>query len=228
MRFKQWPPFHYCWYQLNGILFEQQDNEPFVTYQNDEISTSEEANGFLNRIAKYGKANSLPEDSWSESKITKVILDHLPLSIRERFVDIVSELDEAYTPPTILHTAPIPANLLSSAQVPDILGLSKLTASQWIIALERWRTEYPEEANHKKLAGPVWWWAAHSVSLNYTDAAMPPNQFVVYWLSLFPCPHCRIKFETEWLRPNPAPEAWENFKSWISQAHDFVTSHKES
>ena len=204
MRFKQWPPFHYCWYQLNGILFEQQDNEPFVTYQNDEISISEEANGFLNRIAKYGKANSLPEDSWSESTITKIILDHLPLSIRDRFVDIVSQLDEVYTPPTILHTAPIPANLLSSARVLDILGLSKLTA------------------------GPVWWWAAHSVSLNYTDAAMPPNQFVVYWLSLFPCPHCREKFETEWLRPNPAPEAWENFKSWISQAHDFVTSHKES
>jgi hypothetical protein len=32
----------------------------------------------------------------------------------------------------------------------------------------------------------------------------------------------------EWLIPNPAPDDWENFKQWISDAHDFVTSHKDS
>ncbi len=227
MKFAIWPPQQYCWLYLSDVLFQQGDGQPFVVYLDGEIDTRQEADGFLNQVARYGKANNMPGELYSEDTLSKIILGRIPYSIRSRFVDLVSELDEVYTHPTILHTAPIPANLLSSAQVPDILELSKLTAGQWIGVLERWKTEYPEEANHKKLAGPVWWWAIHSVALNYRDSSMTGREFVVCWLSLFPCSLCRSKFETEWLLKNPTPENWENFNLWASQAHDFVTSHKD-
>lgn len=228
MRFKQWPPLLHCWYKLNGILFQQEEIEPFVTYENDQISTSAESKGFLNRVARYGAANNLPEESWSEETISKIILDHLPLSVRSRYVDEAPEADVNFSVRSVLPTAPAPASLLLAAQVQDLLGLSRLTAGKWIGVLSDWKKDYPEEANQKKLSGPVWWWAAHSVALNYENAAMNPEQFVVYWLSLYPCFNCRLKFEKEWITSNPVPAEWEDFKFWISQAHDFVTSHKDS
>ena len=228
MRFKQWPPLLHCWYQLNGILFEQDENEPFVTYENDQISTSTEAKGFLNRVARYGHANSLLESEWSEDTISKVILDHLPLSIRHKYHDEDLAADEHFTVQSNLHTATAPANLLLAAGVHDLLGLSRLTAGQWLGAIKKWKKEYPEDAKHKSLSGPCWWWAAHSVALNYENAGMNPRQFVVYWLALYPCQKCKTKFEMEWLIPNPAPDDWQDFEKWISDAHDFVTSHKDS
>lgn len=228
MKFVTWPPQQHCWLYLSDVLFQQGDGQPFVVYQDGEIDTRQEADGFLNQVARYGKANNMPPETYSEETLSKIILDHLPLSARDKYCPPATPADINFSIESTLHPVPVPASLMLSAGFNDVLALSRQSIGQWIGLLDKWKKDYPEDAKHKKLAGPVWWWAAHSISLNYTDPAMSPEQFVVYWVSLFPCQQCRITFETQWLQSNPVPKDWEDFKFWISQAHDFVTSHKES
>lgn len=228
MKFSIWPPQQYCWLYLSGILFKQGDGQPFVVYQDGQIDTRQEADGFLNQVARYGKANNLPADTYSEETLSKIILDHLPLSIRGKFCPDELPASEDFSLDVVLHPCPVPASLILAAGFVDTLSLARQSPGKWLALLKKWKKEYPEDAKQKKLAGPIWWWAAHSVSLNCSDPAMTPRQFVVYWLALFPCLQCRSKFEHEWIMLNPVPDDWDEFKFWISQAHDFVTSHKES
>lgn len=230
MKFTTWPPLQHCWLYLSDVLFQQGDGQPFVIYDRDgNIDTRQEADGFLNQVARYGKANNLPEEKYSEDALSKIVLGHIPLSIQARFYtpEVVSEPIVNFSIDSVLHPSPVPASLILAAGFNDPLALSRQTPSQWLTLLQKWKDDYPNEASHKKLAGPVWWWAIHSVALNYRDSSMTTREFVVCWLSLFPCPLCRTKFETEWLLKNPTPENWEDFNNWISQAHDFVTSHKD-
>lgn len=228
MKFAIWPPQQYCWLYLSDVLFQQGDGQPFVVYLDGEIDTRQEADGFLNQVARYGKANNMPPETYSEDTLSKIILDHLPLSVRDKFCPPSPEATEDFSIATTLHPVPVPASLMLSAGFNDVLALTRQTPGHWLALLKKWKKDYPEDAKQKKLAGPIWWWAAHSIALNYSDPAMTPRQFVVYWLSMFPCQQCRSKFEHEWIMPNPVPDEWEDFKFWISEAHDFVTSHKES
>ena len=224
MKFITWPPLNYAKFNLVGVTFEQEETESFVVYTADEVDTSLEADGFLNRIYRYGIANKIDPKEFSEETVTKSIADSMPPPIRNKFLPVPQPVS---TPDYSLHTAPVPGSLFQAAKAEDTYGLAQQSAGQWLATLKRWKVQFPEDAKHRTSSGPIWWWAAHSVAMNYANAAMTPRQFVVYWLQQFPCPKCRRKFESQWLRSNPVPKEWENFSDWLTRSHDFVTSHKD-
>ncbi len=233
----QWPPIHYCTYSLLGRRFEQEADEPFVVKMRDgtvDTDLTRQTRGFVNRIQRFGIQNKIPRKEWNEESIYYSLLPKLPLELRPKFFRI-TQSDFQATHHKVMsatpHTAPVPAGLAEAggfkgvaASDPDLpLRLAALTPEQWIPVLKKWVAADPVPRKGKTVAGPCWWWALHSVTLNPSSKSTPLN-FVGAWLGNFPCRKCRISARA-FVGSNPVP-GWDQFHGWADSFHNFVSSKK--
>lgn len=232
----QWPPVHHCTYSLHGRLFVQEDGEPFVTRMLDgtvDTDPKRQTRGWVNRIQRYGIQNKLPEKEWTEEQIYSSLLPRIPMELRGKFFRQVES--SSPTPHQIMsaipHNAPVPKGLAAAAGYPSVADgdvdlpaiLATFNADKWLAVLKKWVAADPQNRKSKTVAGPAWWWAAHSLALN-PDRKTTPNRFIGVWLGLFPCRTCRIGGRV-YIARHPVP-GWEHYREWLNDLHNYVTERK--
>ena len=232
-----WPPIHYCTYSLLGRRFEQEPDEPFVTrLQNGQVDTdlARQTPGFVNRIQRFGIQNKTPRKEWSEEAIYYSLLPKLPLELRGKFFRITPsdfQTNHQRVMSAVPHNAPVPEGLAEAAGLkgvaatdPDLpLRLAAQSPTQWITTIRKWVSVDPKARGSKSAAGPVWWYALHTVAKNPVSVAIPQN-FVGQWLNYFTCRKCRIKARA-YIGSHPTPD-WAGFPAWANDFHNYVSSTK--
>lgn len=232
----QWPPTAYAVFSLHGRMFVQDEEEPFVTLMLDgsvDTDLKRQTPGFVNRIQRYGIQNSLPREEWDEQNVYFSVLQRIPLELRGKFFRNIQSIS-APAPIQMslenVHKAPVPLGLAEAAGLgvaaddPDLpAALAQQNPDKWLATLARWVQVDPAARKTKTAAGPVWWWAAHSVALNPTPASTP-LRFVGLWLGRFPCRRCRLDTRN-YIAKHPVP-GWDQFPKWLDDFHNFVTTKK--
>lgn len=232
----QWPPVHYCTYSLHGRLFEQQPDEPFITTMQDgtvDTDLKRQTPGWINRIQRFGMQNNIPKKEWDEQSIYYSLVPKLPPALRSKYF---REARSTFLTPNQLmsavpHSAPVPAGLAQAAGLVGVadsdsdlpVRLATLNADKWLATLKKWVAADPANRKSKTVAGPPWWYAAHSLALN-PDRTTTPQRFIGVWLGSFPCRLCRIGGRI-YIARHPVP-GWEGFAQWVNDIHQYVTERK--
>lgn len=232
----QWPPVHHCTYSLHGRLFIQEPDEPFVTHLLDgtvDTDPKRQTRGWVNRIQRYGIQNSIPKTEWNEQTIYYSLLPKIPVDLRKKFFrespsGFLHQVHQTMS--ATPHNAPVPAGLALAAGFahvadddPDLpRQLATLSPDKWLAVLKKWVSADPARKS-KTVAGPAFWYALHTVTLNPTKTTTP-NRFVGVWLGSFPCRTCRIGGRV-YIARHPVP-GWEHFAQWANDIHNYVTERK--
>jgi hypothetical protein len=233
----QWPPVRYCSFSLLGRVFEQEPDEPFVTHLPDgsvDVDLVKQTPGFINRIQRFGLQNKIDHHLWDEQTIFFSLLPKMPLELREKFFkNVLSDFQTTHTRvmSARVHTAPVPPGTAAAAGFtgvadsdPDLPArLALFNADKWMSVLKKWMAADPDNRKTRTAAGPVFWYAIHTLAMN-RDPAINPNRFVGLWIGAFPCRKCRIGARA-YIARNPVP-GWEHFPKWASDMHDYVTARK--
>lgn len=240
----EWPPQEYASFSVKGRVFEWKDEDAFVVFKNGTVDLDASADGFINRIQRYGVQNSIDSSEWDIQKIYFTILQKLPLQLRGKYfrMDPSSSLPPAKVmakPNPQLqmsaivnpHDAPIPTGLIEAARLENVAAddpdapalLARQTPEQWLFTLKRWLAKDTLNRKSKKVAGPVWWYALHSVALNPSPSSTP-IKFIGQWIGTFPCRLCRLGARV-YMAGHPAP-SWPLFAKWANDIHNYVTARK--
>lgn len=225
----KWPPSGIS-FPLFNESFAWDGSESFV--ETDAAGTI--VGGYLGRIQRYGRANNLPEEQWSEQTILATLAKQVTVA-REQYFAVPESLPalDLSAPKGQPHWAPLPSTLERSAKklfpnakwdvaVPASV-LSELTPEQWLKLLRRWKTDHPIAASLAETAGPIWWYAIHSLSANCGALPSDPETWINFWSGEFPCSKCRNHFRQ---CPVVKPRQWTAMNEYADQAHKWVTANK--
>lgn len=225
----KWPPSGIS-FPLYNESFAWDGSESFVETDQQGVITG----GYLGRIQRYGRANNLPEEQWSEQTILATLCKQVTVARDQYFVvpESLPALDLS-VPKGRPHWAPLPNSLERSAKklFPnakwDVAApasvLSEFSPEQWLKLLRRWKTDHPVAASSADTAGPIWWYALHSLAANCDTRPGEPGTWVNFWHGDFPCKKCQAHFRQ---CPVPKPTKWQDLKDFADKAHQWVTANK--
>jgi hypothetical protein len=226
----QWPPSGLN-FRCHNTLFEWQGTEAF-------IEPGDPNGGWVGKIQNYGRANSLPEEQWSEQTIYAALARMIPEVMRGSYFAMPKELPgvDLSVPKGTAHWSPLASSLERTSKLVfpnlkwDAVAAEKVVAdfkpSDWIKVLRRWRTANPVASSSKTVAGPVWWYAIHCLAANCDAApggACEVQTWVNFWHGAFPCDQCRYHFTK---CPVERPQSWADLKRYADEAHKWVTANK--
>lgn len=189
---------------------------------------------WVETIASYGRANSLPEDQWSQQAVYTELARQLGSAAGDYFKAPrpLPGVDMSM-PCSKVHTTPVPEHLLKTAQslhpgrkwdaaaAAEVLG--ELSPSQWLKLLRTWKAQNPVKANMTEVAGPIWWYALHTLALNCEGLPGEPGTWVNHWHADYPCEKCRKHFNK---CPFAKPTKWVDLFDYADAAHNWVTANK--
>ena len=223
-----WPPSPLT-FTLSKQSFTWEGNQPFI----ETDPQGEIVGGWLNQILAYGKANNLPEESYSVQTVYKSLVKQL--SHPENFFDLPPspQTIDLTAPSGKPPSAPLPPSVEKIARqlfprrkwgADAAKTVAELGPSDWLSVLERWKQVTPENQQHSDTAGPVWWYAIHSLALNHGEQPEPsPESWINFWHGAFPCDKCRRHF---YKCPVPKAKKWEDLFAYADEAHNWVTANK--
>lgn len=224
----QWPPPTGLSYHCINESFKWDGTEPF--YETD--SQGQVSGGWVHKILRYAKANN---HEVTLDMIYEALAAQLPVVLRSMYFRESPNAPgvDLSVPSPRLSKAVLPASLVKAARIAlpnqkwgvaaDEAVVGEFTDQQWLRTLRDWKIRFSRMGDLPSVAGPVWWYAIHTLALNCAGLQSDCGTWVNYWHGEFPCKTCRQHFTK---CPVTKPRSWADLEAYAGAAHDWVSANK--